>query len=100
MKIQAGEKLYTFDGKPFKVGAGEQAEDITVGQVLAEILAADGSGGKMKMYSLAKKLFDGKETVEVDKADLIMIKSCVEKTKMYSVVICGQLMEKLEDIKE
>ncbi len=94
MKINAAAPLLTLNGKPYQA----DEKDIRIGQVIADTLAVDQSGGKFKMYNLAQKFFNDDE-VEVDAADLILIKKAVEDSKQYNNVILGQILGILENIK-
>ncbi len=94
MKIDLKQKINTLSGAPYKVGD----EDLTLGGVIAEVLASDASGGKMKLYALAQKAFKQDE-LEVDTADLALIKAAFEQTKAYNnnAVIIGQAQEFIEN---
>lgn len=82
MKIKATDKLKGLDGKDI---------DLTVGQAIANMLVAGEEGGKMKLYILAQDLWQ-KENVELDKADIALVKSIVENTKVYNVLVSGQIL--------
>ncbi len=71
---------------------------IIVGMVVAEALAGDRTGGKMKLFLLAQKAFDEAE-LEVDAADLALIKRAVEQCTSYNNVIVGQALAALEEAK-
>lgn len=91
MKIKATEKIVTLKGEPYKNGD----EELTLGVVLAESLANDTTGGKMKIFSLAQKFFNNDE-VELDAADMVMVKKAVEQCKSYNNIILGQALTLLE----
>ena len=97
MKIDLTQKINTLAGLPYQVEAGK---DLTLGIVLAEILATDTTGGKMKLFSLAQKSYS-QEELEVDMADFNLIKTATEKTQAYqgNAVIIGQTLELLEKVK-
>jgi hypothetical protein len=95
MKIKANEPLKTLKGEDLK----QENEVFTVGEAISNILLADQAGGKMKTYILAQR-FATEKTVEVDKADLSLIKTAIEATKVYSNLVTGQLLVMLEGIKE
>lgn len=69
--------------------------DLTIGDAIGGILIASEAGGKMKMYVLAQK-FANDDVVEVDSADLSLIKQSVEATKVYTNLVSGQLLVLLE----
>lgn len=87
MKINAQAPVKTLAGENYKSGD----KDISVGSVIADILAQDQTGGKMKLYSLAKRFFDDKE-VEIDEADAALVKKAVEESKSYNNIIIGQIL--------
>lgn len=94
MKINASAPILTLKGEPYKLDDNA----LTLGQVCAEALASDKTGGKMKLYTLSDKLFKGGE-VEVDAADLAMIKRAVNDSPSYNNIINGQALLLLEDVK-
>lgn len=95
MKIQTGKKVLTLKGEAYKQGD----EELLVGHVIAEALAGDRTGGKMKMYLLAQRAYEQKE-LDVDAADLKLIKTSVEQCTTYNNVIVGQVLAELEEVKE
>ncbi len=96
MKIQLTKTINTLAGQPYQAEVGK---DLTLGAVLAEILATDTAGGKMKLFTLAQKAYTEKE-MDVDQADFSLIKSAVEKTQAYpgNAIIIGQVLEVLEKV--
>lgn len=88
MKINAKETIKNMDGEDAK---GAEGVVLTVGMAIANVLLSAKEGGKMKMFVLAKKFWDDK-MVEVDEADLSMIKIAVEKTDIYNTLVIGQLL--------
>ena len=95
MQINASLKIKTLKGEPFKTVDG----DMTLGTVLAEVFANDKTGGQMKVYALAQKFNKGGK-VEVDTADLAMIKKSVEASQVqWNNIIMGQALEMLEQVK-
>ncbi len=95
MKIKADEKIKTLQGEPYKTPDGK---DLTLGMVLAEGLATSEAGGKMKSYSLALKFY-GSEEVEIDAADMALVKQATEGCKTYNNLITGQALLMLEGSK-
>lgn len=83
--------MNTLKGEPYTV----DNLPLTVGQVIAEALAVDKTGGKMKVYALANKCFNN-ASVEVDGADLVMIKRAVNDSTAYNNIINGQVLMALE----
>lgn len=96
MKIDCSQVITTLKGEPYKIDGRE----LTLGDVVAEALAADQTGGKMKLYALAQKAVKSAD-MEVDAADLALIKRAVETCRSYqgNAVILGQALEKLEEVK-
>lgn len=94
MTINTGAPVLTLGGKPYQFDNA----DLRVGQVIAESLATDPSGGKFKMYTLANKFYN-EDSVEVDAADLALVKKAVEECKTYSNIISGQVLGILNDAK-
>lgn len=101
MQIKATEKMLNLKGKPITVKdeIEETEHDLTYGEAMANILLAAQEGGKMKMFILAEKLYKDK-TVEVDEADLNLIKSATEGTKVYNNLFTGQILLKIEALKD
>ncbi len=93
MKIKADETLKYLSGEELK---DEDNTVVTVGKILSNILLADKSGGKMKLYHLAQKFYSEKE-VELDKSDLELVKKAVENSQGLSNLLTGQILEKLID---
>ena len=95
MLINCSKVLKNLKGEEFKLSGDEK---LTLGDAIAEALASDTSGGKMKVYILAVKMSEGKD-VEVDAADLVLIKKAVESCKSYgtaNTIIFGQVLKELE----
>ena len=96
MKIDLTQTMNTLAGKPYMA----DGKPLTLGMVLAEILATDGTGGKMKLFSLAQRAYKDK-SMDVDQADFNLIKGAAEKTNAYqgNAIILGQALEMLEKTK-
>lgn len=92
IKINTRKEIKNIDGSP--------AKDFTVGKAIANILAGSKTQGKAKLYVLMTKFYDEKE-VEVDAADLNLLKQEIEKNEVYpGALIAGQLIIMLDDLKE
>lgn len=97
MKINLLQTINNLDGKPLK---DEDKKDFTLGQALSNILLASKTKGGMKIFLLAKKCFEEKE-LEVDGADLALIKNEVKTSDAYGgVLVTGQCELLLESLKE
>ena len=94
MQLDTGLVIKTLTGEAYKT----DKKSLTLGDVIAEGLATDQSGGKMKMYLLAEKCYSGKK-IERDQADLSIIKKSVEECKTYNNLILGQALLLLENVK-
>lgn len=95
MQIDSKKQLLTLTGKTYET---PEKEPLTLGMVIAEALASSETAGKMKSYILAKKFYD-QTSVEIDAADLSVIKKSVEACRSYNNLILGQTLSLLEEIK-
>lgn len=95
MKLNAKTVLEDLKGNPLK---DSDSDVVTIGVALANILVADDSGGKMKLYILGQKLYKG-QGIDVDPSDLALMKSATEKTKVYNNLVTGQVLMELEKVK-
>lgn len=99
MIIETTQALTTLEGKPLKSGE----EDLTIGKAIAEALLANKTGGRMKVFLLAKKFFSD-EKVELDNADFALVKESVKTAEVYAhqgfnTLVFGQIEEILEELK-
>lgn len=94
MQLNAGIVLKTLNNQPYKT---EDGEDLFIGKVIADALAVEKTGGKMKLYALAEKCYSG-DTFETDASDLLLMKKAVEEGP-YNNIILGQTLLALEDVK-
>ncbi len=95
-KINTAQPINTLAGVQYKDASGNP---VTLGMVIAESMAAETTGGKMKIYALATAAYSGK-TMEVDDADLALIKRVLETTNVFnSAIINGQALLMLEEVK-
>lgn len=77
----------------------EKKEKFTLGHALGNIVVSAKEGGKMKLFLLGTKLYQNSK-VEVDEADLALLKSVVKSSEAYGALILGQCEQTLEGIKE
>lgn len=96
MKINTKEAIRDIKGKTVLL---PNKEEFTFGEALANILLDSKSGGKMKMYSLAQRLYNDK-IVEVDLSDISLIKEAVEGSQNYNNLVLGQVLVYLNGLKE
>lgn len=88
MQIKAKATLKNLIGQNL---IGEGNKPLTMGEVLSNILLNDRVGSKMKCYILAEKFFKD-ETVEIDEADLSLVKDSIQRTELYNNLVNGQLL--------
>lgn len=77
----------------------EEKEPFTMGEAISNILLYDKAGGKMKCFILAEKMYKNK-SVEIDEADLSLIKESIQRTELYNNIVNGQLLTFIEELKE
>ncbi|MBU1096834.1 MAG: hypothetical protein KKB34_10165 [Bacteroidetes bacterium] len=80
LKNLIGENLISGENKP-----------LSLGEALSNILLNDKVGSKMKCYILAEKFFKD-NTVEIDEADLSLVKESIQRTELYNNLVNGQLL--------
>ena len=76
----------SLDNVPLKVGE----EELTLGKAISNILVSDESGGKMKLWILAQKFYK-EEEMDLDSSDFVLVKTAVQKSKIYTVLVLGQI---------
>jgi len=97
MKIKTQTTIKTLKGEDIKDG---EDKFFTIGKAMSEIIISSKIGGKMKCFSLAQKFYNDKE-VDLDQADMVLVKNLVESTDMYNNLVTGQLLVILsEDTKK
>lgn len=95
MKINLEQVLVNVKGEALK----EEGVNFTLGQALANILVSSNEGGKMKLWILAQKFYQGGE-IEIDASDLALLKTVVSKSQAYNgSLVLGQVETLLLDIK-
>lgn len=96
MKINCKTPIKNLKGEDMK---DEDGQVFTLGKALALIVVNAKEGGKMKLFLLGTKLYQ-QDTVEVDTADLTLLKSVVKSTESYGALIAGQCEMLLEEVKK
>lgn len=96
MKIKTKDPIVDLSGKETK---GEDGKIFTIGRAISDILLAAKEGGKMKLFVMAQKFHTEKE-VELDNADLELIKKSVETSSVYNNLVTGQILVGLSKLKE
>lgn len=99
MQINTSQPLLNMAGKSLQTQEEEGVlVNYTLGKGIADILLAAKNGGKMKMFILAEKCYKN-SNLEVDEADLSLIKSAVENTEILNNLYTGQILKLLEEVK-
>lgn len=96
MQIKTKIVLKNLKGEPLK---NEDKEPLTLGEVISSIMTWHKTGGKMKCYILAEK-FAKDGIVDIDKADISLIKDAAEATEIYNNMVTGQALILLDDLSE
>ena len=89
MQINTKTKLKNVDGKEL---------ELTIGEAISNILVSAEEGGKMKLWILGQKFYNDK-SVELDASDVDLVKSSIDKTKIYKVLVTGQLLVLIDELK-
>lgn len=87
MKINTKQKLKDLEGNDLKDNKGI----VTLGTVVSNILLTTKVETKLKMFILAQKILTNKE-VDIDAADLDLIKKAIEQDQYYNNLACGQIL--------
>ncbi len=95
MVIKTNAVLVDLKGNELKQGP----DNFTVGEALGLILTNAQEQGKFKLYTLAKK-FTTDESVDLDVADLALVKRLVEADKSLNTLVDGQLLDILEGLEK
>ena len=96
MKIKTSQALKDLAGKDLK---GSDGKAIALGPIISNILLTAKTGGKMKLYELAKNFYAEKD-IDLDTTDLNMIKEAVEQTGEYNNLVTGQILIVLANLKD
>ncbi len=95
MKINTKAALKDLSGKEIKDGDSI----FTIGKAIAKILISAKDGGKMKMFVLGQEFYQ-EDSVDLDAADLSLVKTAVEKSEGFSNLITGQVLVLLSENKK
>lgn len=95
MKINTKKLLVDFRGKEI---FNELNQPTTIGEVLSQTLGFERKGGNMKTYLIGRKCSEQDE-VEIDSADMALIKPILQKSETYPNVVLGQILLYLEELK-
>lgn len=86
MKIKTNAKLVDLKGKELP---------LTVGEYVGNILA-NSKGDKLKLFVLAQKFASSENEIDVDDADMVLVKKSIEITEIYNALVAGQLLTLLK----
>jgi hypothetical protein len=87
--------LKGFDGENLKDGQ----DLLTTGLALSKIITLGKTEGKMKLYILGEKFFKD-ATIDLDAADLNLVKEELKTTQVYiNAIVTGQLEQILSELK-
>lgn len=95
MTIDASKELKNFKGEALK---DDDQTSVTLGKAIASVLITSKTAGKMKSYVLAQRFYDSKK-VELDEADLELVRSEVEKSEAMGNLVLGQVLVMLGEAK-
>jgi len=90
MRLNLNKSLLDLSGKEFING--------NIGKIVANSLASTPDKKHyLKFFGWAQKLYDG-ETIDIDKADLKLLKEFIENNPDFTVLLVAQTMELFEEI--
>lgn len=93
IKIDLKKVAKSFKGEEF---TDQNGVPLTYGYSISLALTEQGvEGNRVKLYILAQKAYSD-EFLEVDKADLEIIKKALEKSKTLSTNVIGQILLELD----
>lgn len=95
--INPTEYVIDLDGKPLKMGDGEDRKDLTVGRALALILVSGAkSPDPLRAFLLGQKIATATEPVEIEQADVKFLEDQMPAFAGFTTLVIGQLMAKLQ----
>lgn len=101
--IEIKKEILALNGKPV---LRETDVNWTIGSYLAEVILSYQTGGSMKKFLLATRLASKDKSIDIDEADLSIIKKALSEAKLFTTNISlntlfnGQVELYLENIKE
>lgn len=84
-KINLGKQLKNFDGENL---------GITVGQALSKIIVQE-KGDPLRYFTMGQKFFNDK-SIEIEPADLEILKKAVGSNEVYNALVNGQILLELQ----
>jgi hypothetical protein len=101
-KIITTSPILDLSGKPIK-GSLDPEKGMegffTIGEAVSTMLVGAQEGGKMKLFILAQKFYNEPE-IELDSADLSLVRGAVEKSTTYNALVIGQILVLLDSLKK
>ncbi len=88
MKIDLNKNLTDLEGK--------EVENVNIGKIVANAIAASGEGDPIKYMYWAKKLYEGEE-LELDPVDLENFKTFVLNNKGFTNLLKIQVLESIKN---
>jgi len=93
VKIVPSDAVMNLDNKPTQL----EGKDLNVGRALALILiSGTKSADPLRAYTLARKLSEATEAIELETADVKFIEEAMAGFQGFTTLVIGQLMEKLQ----
>lgn len=92
-KFDFSKPLLAVNGQPF---VREDNSEIKIKDLLAQILFEAKGNDAMKLFNLSQTIDKAKGAIELDTADVNMIKKTVKEDKVRNAGILGQILEVLE----
>ena len=93
ISINPSEPVMNLDNKPTQL----EGKDLVVGRALALVLiSGNKSADPLRAYTLARKLSDATEAIELDSSEVKFIKDSMEGFQGFTTLVIGQLLEKIQ----
>lgn len=77
---------------------GEDLE-LTIGEAIATVLVNEKQDDSLRAYALAREVYDT-DKKDFNTSDLDFIKNSLRKTKIFTALVAGQVLQLLEDNKK
>lgn len=95
-EINCKQILKGLNGKSLTAGGGADAELLTLGVAIANVLLTPrkiAGENKIRMYVLSTKLYEAKGKIELDVADEAFIKDACLADEAYGPLVTGQILK-------
>lgn len=100
MKLKTSQILRDLDGSTLPYQMNSKEELVTVGLAIAVSLSKEQQEDPMRAMLVAKKIYEAKETIELDEVELEYIKSSMKASKLWAPVVRGQVLLALTKVEE